>query len=446
MSDATDMHTLRICRLAIFAVLIVTSACTATSGSTATATVTPAPPALTPTPQPDTQDALKELAFLVKNTTACSIYVIHADGSNLRQIAGDVACQRSALPFAWSPAGQSVAYLGGERAQLSLRIILNVDQGTPQTLSLPEQEWVLRTTPVWSPDSQRLLFAARHNGREDVYAWTLNKPLPTNLTDAVPGASFDPLPSPNGEHIAFFVYPKLESRELPQCLDGCSGNLFLMNADGSGIHKVTQFDILSSSENSFAECLPAWSGTGRYLAFEVGCNVNVAENLYVLDTENGMLTKATVTETTPLPLIAPLGFLTSDEIVYSQTNLGSETAQTLYLADIKGGPARPFLDWQNSPTESSIDDISWTEDGLWIVGLVNTQDNQTEIAIGNRETNNLVLTGVKGWSPRWSPAGDLIAYLATPTGQVGIMSRDGSEVREVTPELESTPFALAWSP
>lgn len=448
--------------------LILASACATPFGSPPPTRMPPAPPTRTPTALPPRQ----QIAFPARLPDHCSIFTVWEDGSGLREVTADVLCDSLSWlsrEVRWSPDGQSVAYLTGTEEEPVVKVILNVNQEISQTLTLPYDNGALKPMPEfpqWGGDSRSLFFSLHHNHYEDVYRWNLDGSAPVNLTGNLPGASYDPLASPDGEQVAFFVFPELEAREFPNCLDGCLGNLFLMEADGSNVRKVTPFDVTSQNSNlRFMECFPAWSRTGLYLAFVTGCDVNAIQSVYVFDVKGGTLNQVTATEPGASPLVNLEGWLTATDIVYSTLNPAGPGRKywNSYVTGVNGRPTRPFFEWQDAVTPASVGDIeylSWAADGEWVAGLVPTailttteqgrKILQEEIVVENWKAHSFFLTGIRGGALHWSPEGDLLAYVAQPTGSktshLWVMHHDGTHVKDLTPDLEGSVFEFEWIP
>lgn len=442
--------------MTMLALIMLVSACTSLPGS-----LKPAVSSVPRTAVPSLTASVYQdrLAFVVKGTSSCSIFIA-ADGSSLQQVASNADCPYLEASSAWSPDGQSLLYLTVGDAQSwerawGLVVTVDVNQSTPRHFTLPPN-FILnpRFFPTWQVDSKQIIFSAKRNGHEDIYSWTLDSSAPVNLTEAIPGASFAPLPSPDGKQIAFFVFPKMESRELPYCIEGCLGNLYLMNADGSEAHKVTRFDVLSSDKSLwFDECSPIWSYSGHYLAFHAGCtDSNVTRNVYVLNVQTGLVTKATMSENYPRPWATLQGWLPTDDLIFDAAGLDGPARTKLYLTDIEGHNTRPFFNWNNGSDTNSlnIDHPVWTRDGRWVAGEVEIAGTDT-IVIGDRETQTLSMTGIQGRSACWSPEGNWLAYVAkSPTSQtnhVWVMQQDGSNAKDLTPDLDGQIIGpLIWSP
>jgi Tol biopolymer transport system component len=167
------------------------------------------------------------------------IHVMNADGTNDVQLTSDPLDD---IYPQWSPDGTQIAF---ERTY---------QIGTPANAV-----WVMNADgsdqrgvkgggrPAWSPDGTRIAFNASVDlGPNRIYT------MRADGTDVVqlPAGTY-PRWSPDGRRIVFLSPPH----------DGVTSDIFLMNADGSGVTNLTR------SPAGFANEDPAWSPDGQRIAF-----------------------------------------------------------------------------------------------------------------------------------------------------------------------------------
>jgi TolB protein len=102
--------------------------------------------------------------------------------------------------------------------------------------------------PVWSPDGQHIAFTLQPQPAEgtlqvrpnvDIWVMDIETGARTQLTQD-PGADLWPVWSPDGQSIAF-----VSER------DNANGEVYVMNADGSGVRRLT--------DNDLSEAMLAWT-------------------------------------------------------------------------------------------------------------------------------------------------------------------------------------------
>jgi Tol biopolymer transport system component len=194
------------------------------------------------------------------------IYVMAADGSNVRRITEDGADEGSPR---WSPDGESIAYVKMEYFSDQALIenptwdiyVMNVD-GTQQVQLTKDPSSELE--PAWSPDGTRVAFISDRNGRNfDIYVMDADGSNVRQLTDD-PANEFGPVWSPDGTQIVFN--------------SDRNGNvqLFMISIDGSNLMQLTK----DTSNSAYAD----WSGDGKRIVFESDRNTGYA-NIYVMNAD-----------------------------------------------------------------------------------------------------------------------------------------------------------------
>ncbi|MGO9019636.1 MAG: hypothetical protein ACLQVJ_14930 [Syntrophobacteraceae bacterium] len=129
------------------------------------------------------------------------------------------------------------------------------DANTRQTSRLTDSP-SLDYNVVLSPDGNRIAFVSERDGNMELYSVRLDGSDLRRLTDNF-ALDDHPAWSPNGSRIAF-----VSTRE-PAHTPGKAWNaVYVMNADGSGVRRLSPIDASDYS--------PAWSPTGDLIAFASG--------------------------------------------------------------------------------------------------------------------------------------------------------------------------------
>ena len=178
------------------------------------------------------------------------IWAINGDGSNPRQLTTDHTNRQPTF----SPDGTKIAFDSNRNGNFQL-FVMNAD-GSGQTQVMTTDGNVGGSG--WSPDGSQIAYNDDTNGTNQIYTVNVGTGIVTGpLTTS--GANTNPHWSPDGSEI-LFVSTRCDPNgvaELPTCGGGAS--VFLMNADGSNQHNLTDASIFDAD--------PAWSPDGTHIAF-----------------------------------------------------------------------------------------------------------------------------------------------------------------------------------
>lgn len=156
-------------------------------------------------------------------TTQKGIWVVRADGTELRQVVASASAQP-----AWSPDGEELAFVDAESA---LRVV-DVASGKVRTVAASAN------VPQWSPDGRRLAFGRVVDGREQLFVVNADGSGERRI---VSSDAYDSLPewSPDGESIVFSRDPDgragtVSCTSLESCGAGGAGPSGLWVVSSSG--------------------------------------------------------------------------------------------------------------------------------------------------------------------------------------------------------------------
>jgi Tol biopolymer transport system component len=184
--------------------------------------------------------------YFLGRTRPAQLMVVGADGSGARALTTGPG--NAGFPT-WSPDGQSIVYRAWSDTAEGLRV-LNLSDGSIRTLTKGYDNF-----PMWSPRGDRIAFSRLAKGEFDIFSIRPDGTDLRQLTSA-PGNDSHPAWSADGAFI-LFSSSRLGFRDEAALCDIPQpyGELFIMNADGSNQHALT--------DNRWEEGTPAWVPASR---------------------------------------------------------------------------------------------------------------------------------------------------------------------------------------
>jgi dipeptidyl aminopeptidase/acylaminoacyl peptidase/predicted Ser/Thr protein kinase len=218
----------------------------------------------TPPTPPKPYPITGRIAFESDRDGNREIYIVDADGRNLRRLTYNPATDWSP---AWSPDGRRIAFVSERDGNMEI-YVMDAD-GRNQIRLTHDSAW--DSGPCWSPHGGRIAFDSERDGDSEIYVMGRDGSNPIKLTN---NSAFDGDPnwSPDGWRIAF------ESER--------DGNLeiYIMDSDGSNQVRLTH--------NNWRDFGPVFSPDGSKIAFE--CQREGGSEICVMEADGSDLTRLTI--------------------------------------------------------------------------------------------------------------------------------------------------------
>ena len=271
---------------------------------------------------------------------------------------------------ATTPGNGLFAFSGGGQIY-----VVSPDGGEPRQITDSIGEGALDVH--WSPDGSRMAFRVWTRGDYEIFVMNADGSGLSNITGSEGVSEFSW--APDGSMLAFTTFQ-----------EGNDYDVFVVNADGSGLRVVV--------ESPFIEHRPQWSPDGTTIAFE---------RWPVRDSDPG--------------------------------------SADIFTVGLEGGEAVPIV---TSPGYDT--GVAWSSDGTRIA-FSSERDGDEEIYVANADGSGELqvtdLPGVDATHAAWSPDGDRISFVALDGEQwdVWIVNADGTDLVKLTPSDRDDGPAI-WSP
>lgn len=283
-------------------------------------------------------------------------------------------------------------------------------------------------TAAWSPDGKKLFYAQG----SDLYLASNDGTDPQKLA-TVPGIpgwvvsyiSGWPRWSPDARRIRFSV-------QDPQTL---SYTIWEVSADGSNLHP-----LLPGWNNPPAECCGVWSPDGRYFVFQ--STRHGRTDLWAMRDKVSLFERA---GRKPVQLTAgPMSFLGPDVSRDGKKlfALGIQSKNELVRYDLVSKQFVPYL------SGMSAEGVDFSKDGQWVTYVAIPQGTLWRSKLDGSERLQLTFPPLQVASPRWSPDGKRIAFMArlpAKLWQIYLVPAEGGSPQQVVSD-ENNEGDPDWSP
>lgn len=190
----------------------------------------------------------KRIAFSANPSGRFQIYTMNADGSDVRQV---TRSENNGIELAWFPDGKCIAFTEQRRRGLGKSYALwSIDLETKKLERLVPEFSGSSALPEFSPAAPLLAFTGKKLLGWDAFIYSFESKTVTQVTRG--GKACRPHFSPDGRKIAF----------VSSQADG-KGDIWVMNADGSGQERLTDLP------ETF-DYYPSWSPDGKTIVFASG--------------------------------------------------------------------------------------------------------------------------------------------------------------------------------
>ncbi|HKP71847.1 MAG TPA: hypothetical protein VJT82_02850, partial [Pyrinomonadaceae bacterium] len=311
-----------------------------------------------------------KIAFVSSRDGNQEVYVMNSDGSNQTNITNNGTYDSDP---SWSPDGQKIAFTSDRDGQYHIYVMNADGTGVTQLTSGIDVD----QEPSWSPDGTRIAFTRtiipppptpdpecayprKFCGEwfnqpvvhQDVFVMNADGSNQTRLTDDL-GNEFQPTWSPSGTEIAysFTNYTFCCNNPMAGCACMLGANytrIFVMNADGSNKHAVTEREVSMQAQD---DVQAAWSPDGSKIIFTrtyYAVEGGGGGNLYTVNPDGSGLARFDPNDetTNSEPAWSPDG----TQVVYARDQSGSGSSE-IYTTNASGTHTLVLL--TNNPADDS---------------------------------------------------------------------------------------------
>jgi len=293
--------------------------------------------------------------------------------------------------------------------------------------------------------TEKIAFVRRDLDRNnDIYVMNADGSSQVNLTQNS-GNAVSPVPSPDGNKIAFHnTDNNLGVREM-----------FIMNVNGS--------NRINLSNNTLSDIVNDWSPDSSKLVFRRHSD-NQPQNIFVVNADGSNLTKLTDFNNSTLVGITADWSPDGNKILFTTIVLDGDTDNNIYVMNADGSNQTNLTNNNIGTSFSRIEHPAWSPDGDKII-YESSGSNSADIFLTNifimdsDGTNQVNLTNdlyKQLWRKSFSPDGSQILFHARPMStlntnatQIFTMNTDGTNKQNLSNNSGNYSDYLApasWSP
>ncbi|WP_333188004.1 DPP IV N-terminal domain-containing protein [Microcoleus sp. B3-D7] len=369
--------------------------------------------------------------------TISNLFAVNATTSARRKLTPNIDVS---APLVWSPNGQRLAFVSGDTEIYTV----NAD-GSRLTKQFAEGGCKAPNFEIaWFSNSQKLVFARSCDG------FTSDAPGSQSLyisdTSGIKGTKLVRELEVGGEppqtEILSEFYLSPDGQQVAFVKDK---NIYKMNADGSGMTKITK----SPGEYISGGSQLVWSPDRTKIAFMFGAYPQ--QQIYTIHAEGTNLKNLTNNPQNEVYNVKIFWSPDSSRIAYYYNKPGDSSGeqQDIYLLDINRGTAKNLTQQPRNYNE-----ISWSPDGKFIAFVAGEFNNQKLYTI-NADGNQLnqLATRLKPSEISelaWSSDSQQIAFIFNEIqgdkSNLYVINRDGSALNKLTNDQDLNASHPVWQP
>ena len=348
----------------------------------------------------------KQIVFVSDRDKNVNIYVMQADGSNLRRLTDD--------PFfdsfpVFSPDGTQIAFQSNREDERTEVYLKNLNDDTPARRLTHTSTGAGIAPKCWSPDGTQILLYIPENGKGRIALADVDLSQQPVLSDDKADLT-SPSLSADGRRIIYQAQTSEDTLELRLTDLGT---------------RRTQTIFKTEDEYEGFNMTPVWSPDNSLIAFSSKVNGN--SEIFTIKPDGSGLKNLT---NNPLKDSNPIFSPNGNEIIFVRDNYGPTQ---LYRMDLNGSNQRRVTGkdgYEMTPAfspDGAFLAFAGDREGHGLdIFLLNMGNPNDEKVIASRRLHDI--------DPAFSPDGKKMAFIATSDGnqEIYVMNSDGSGVFRLT--------------